>query len=140
MEKLRAAINLYPTYLTMMDEMARYTFDDMILWVLAAFKDNENMLLSYQERFLYFLVDEFQDTSGSQNQLLKYLIDYWEAPNVFVVGDDDLVGIIRVGVSICFRLGRVRNAVRTGDYIDIRAAICRGGCHTIQKQGTERGS
>jgi DNA helicase-2/ATP-dependent DNA helicase PcrA len=89
MEKLRAAINLYPTYLTMMGEMARYTFDDMILWVLAAFKDNENMLLSYQERFLYFLVDEFQDTSGSQNQLLKYLIDFWPTPNVFVVGDDD---------------------------------------------------
>ena len=89
MEKLRAAINLYPTYVDMMDEMSRYTFDDMILWVLAAFKENSNMLLSYQERFLYFLVDEFQDTSGSQNQLLKYLIDYWEAPNVFVVGDDD---------------------------------------------------
>ncbi|HTA82648.1 MAG TPA: ATP-dependent DNA helicase [Bacteroidia bacterium] len=89
MEKLRAAVNLYPTYVDMMSEMARYTFDDMILWVLAAFKENINMLLSYQERFLYFLVDEFQDTSGSQNLLLKYLIDYWDVPNVFVVGDDD---------------------------------------------------
>jgi len=89
MEKLRAAVNLYPTYVEMMNEMARYTFDDMILWVLGAFKENPNMLLSYQERFLYFLVDEFQDTSGSQNWLLRYLIDYWDVPNVFVVGDDD---------------------------------------------------
>jgi len=89
MEKLRAAVNLYPKYLDMMNEIARYTFDDMILWVLAAFTENANMLLSYQERFLYFLVDEFQDTSGSQNLLLKHLIDYWDVPNVFVVGDDD---------------------------------------------------
>ncbi len=89
MEKLRAAVNLYPQYVDMMNEMARYTFDDMILWVLAAFKENPNMLLTYQERFLYFLVDEFQDTSGSQNLLLRYLIDYWDVPNVFVVGDDD---------------------------------------------------
>jgi DNA helicase-2/ATP-dependent DNA helicase PcrA len=89
MEKLRAAVNLYPQYVEMMNEIARYTFDDMILWVLNAFKENSNILLNYQERFLYFLVDEYQDTSGSQNLLLKYLIDYWDVPNVFVVGDDD---------------------------------------------------
>jgi DNA helicase-2/ATP-dependent DNA helicase PcrA len=88
-EILRAAVNLYPHYLKMMNEIGRYTFDDMILWVLAAFVENSNMLLTYQERFLYFLVDEFQDTSGSQNLLLSHLIKYWETPNVFVVGDDD---------------------------------------------------
>ena len=74
MEKLRAAVNLYPKYEEMMQEIARYTFDDMILWVLEAFKENHNMLLNYQERYLYFLVDEFQDTSGSQKQLLTRLI------------------------------------------------------------------
>lgn len=89
MEKLRAAVNLYPVYQQMMSDAARYTFDDMILWVLDAFKNNENMLLDYQERYLYFLVDEFQDTSGSQNLLLQYLTAYWNPPNVFVVGDDD---------------------------------------------------
>jgi DNA helicase II / ATP-dependent DNA helicase PcrA len=57
--------------------------------VLRAFEQNNNILLNYQERYLYFLVDEFQDTSGSQKKLLKHLIDYWETPNVFVVGDDD---------------------------------------------------
>ncbi|MFI5222409.1 MAG: ATP-dependent helicase, partial [Bacteroidia bacterium] len=35
------------------------------------------------------LVDEFQDTSGTQIDLLHHLIDYWESPNIFVVGDDD---------------------------------------------------
>ena len=48
-----------------------------------------------------------------------------------VVGDDDLVGVIRVGQSVCLRLGRVRNVVRTGDQIDVRAAIHQRGCHSV---------
>jgi len=89
MEMLRAAVNLYPRYNKMMEELGRYNFDDMILWVLEAFEKNKNMLLDYQERFLYFLVDEFQDTSRSQNLLLQHLTSYWEVPNLFVVGDAD---------------------------------------------------
>jgi DNA helicase-2/ATP-dependent DNA helicase PcrA len=61
----------------------------MIIWVLKAFRENEEMLRRYQERYQYILVDEFQDTSGSQNELLKFLLNYWDTPNVFVVGDDD---------------------------------------------------
>ena len=72
-EMLRAAVNLYPRYNQMMADASRYNFDDMILWVLDAFEKNKNMLLDYQERFLYFLVDEFQDTSRSQSLLLQHL-------------------------------------------------------------------
>ena len=36
-----------------------------------------------------FLVDGYQDTSGTQNKLVSLLISYWDQPNVFVVGDDD---------------------------------------------------
>ena len=89
MEMLRAAVNLYPRYNKMMADAGRYNFDDMILWVLDAFDKNKDMLLDYQERFLYFLVDEFQDTSRSQNLLLQHLTGYWDIPNVFVVGDAD---------------------------------------------------
>jgi DNA helicase II / ATP-dependent DNA helicase PcrA len=89
MEMLRAAVHLYPRYNKMMAEISRYTFDDMILWVIDAFEKNKNMLLDYQEKFLYVLVDEFQDTSRSQNLLLQKLISYWDVPNVFVVGDAD---------------------------------------------------
>jgi DNA helicase-2/ATP-dependent DNA helicase PcrA len=35
------------------------------------------------------LVDEYQDTNGTQNELLFQLADYWDRPNLFVVGDDD---------------------------------------------------
>lgn len=88
-ELLRAAANEYPKYIAMMREAKRYDYNDMILWVLDAFKGNQSLLLKYQERYLYFLVDEYQDTNGSQNEILNMLTTYWDNPNVFVVGDDD---------------------------------------------------
>jgi DNA helicase-2/ATP-dependent DNA helicase PcrA len=61
----------------------------MINWVIKAFEENKNLLARYQEQFLYILVDEYQDTSGTQNRIVELLINYWDKPNVFVVGDDD---------------------------------------------------
>ena len=89
MNRLKAAVAAYPVFQQIMDKEERYDFDDMILWVLRAFKNNENLLRKYQEQYLYVLVDEYQDTSGTQNNLVQLLISYWDAPNVFVVGDDD---------------------------------------------------
>jgi DNA helicase-2/ATP-dependent DNA helicase PcrA len=89
MKHLWAAVTEYKQYDAKMKSRGRYDYDDMIIWVLKAFRDNEEILRRYQERYHYILVDEFQDTSGSQNELLKFLLNYWETPNVFVVGDDD---------------------------------------------------
>ncbi len=89
MNRLKAAADLYPLYLHAMEHAGRYEYEDMILWVLREFAKNEALLRTYQERFLYVLVDEFQDTNGAQYALLQLLLHYWEAPNIFVVGDDD---------------------------------------------------
>lgn len=89
MEGVRAAALLFDQYEQMMKDAGRYDFNDMIIWVLDAFKNNAALLQSYQERFQFILVDEFQDTNGSQNELITYLTSYWDDPNVFVVGDDD---------------------------------------------------
>jgi DNA helicase II / ATP-dependent DNA helicase PcrA len=89
MEKLRTAVNEFDRFQTMMRQKNRYDFDDMINWVIRAFEENKNLLANYQERFQYILVDEYQDTSGTQNRLVELLISYWDKPNVFVVGDDD---------------------------------------------------
>ncbi len=89
MEKLKAAVTAFDTYQQLMKEHSRYDFDDMINWVITAFKENKNLLAQYQEKYLYILVDEFQDTSGTQNELVQLLVNYWEQPNLFVVGDDD---------------------------------------------------
>ena len=88
-ERLRAAVALYDAYIAKMAHRKRYDYNDMINWVTAEFLSNHNLLLQYQEQYQYILVDEYQDTNGSQNQLLMLLINYWDNPNVFVVGDDD---------------------------------------------------
>lgn len=89
MAKLRAAVQEFDRFQQMMRKRNRYDFDDMINWVIKAFRENKNLLANYQERYQYILVDEYQDTSGTQNSLVELLISYWERPNVFVVGDDD---------------------------------------------------
>ena len=89
MEKLRAAVNEFDNFQQLMRSRNRYDFDDMINWVIKAFEENNGLLTAYQEKFLYILVDEYQDTSGTQNRLVQLLINYWDKPNVFVVGDDD---------------------------------------------------
>lgn len=89
MDRLKAAADLYPRYLLSMERSGRYEYEDMILWVTRAFEKNEALLRTYQERYQYILVDEFQDTNGAQFRLLGLLLDFWEIPNVFIVGDDD---------------------------------------------------
>jgi DNA helicase-2/ATP-dependent DNA helicase PcrA len=89
MAKLEAAIDEFEKYQKKMIDRKRYDFDDMINWVIAAFEEKRELLAHYQEQFQYVLVDEYQDTSGTQNKLVELLVSYWEEPNLFVVGDDD---------------------------------------------------
>ena len=89
MTKLLAAAKLYPLYEKEKYQARRYDYADMILWVLDAFKEHESLLRNYQEQYLYLLVDEYQDTNGAQNELIMQLANYWELPNIFIVGDDD---------------------------------------------------
>ena len=90
MERLRAAAHLSVHYKYELDERGRYDFEDMLIWVLEAFKEHEYLLRKYQEQYLYVLIDEFQDTNGAQKDLIDQLISFWdENPNIFVVGDDD---------------------------------------------------
>lgn len=89
MERLRAAATLFPIFESHLQQARRYDYEDMILWVLRAFAQNENLLRSYQEQYLYFLIDEYQDTNGAQNQIIQNLVSYWPNPNLFIVGDDD---------------------------------------------------
>ncbi len=91
LNELKSAAALFEVFDQKMLQLGRYDYDDMILWVLRLFSEDENIdiLRNYQEQYQYILVDEFQDTNGAQNGILMKLIEYWELPNVFVVGDDD---------------------------------------------------
>ncbi len=89
MNRLKSGADLFPKYLLAMERAGRYEYEDMLLWVNRAFEKNEALLRGYQERYQYILVDEFQDTNGAQYHLLHQLLDFWEIPNIFIVGDDD---------------------------------------------------
>lgn len=89
MQKLKAAVDEFTNYQNLMRKKNRYDFDDMINWVIKAFEENAAILSNYQEKFQYILVDEYQDTSGTQNKIVELLVNYWDQPNLFVVGDDD---------------------------------------------------
>jgi len=89
LDSILAGVKEFNNYNKILENRRRYDYADMILWVLKQFKENENLLLKYQEKFQYILVDEYQDTNGSQNELVYTLSSFWEEPNLFVVGDDD---------------------------------------------------
>ena len=62
-------------------------FDDLIVKTVELFKNCPEILDSYQERFQYIMVDEYQDTNTAQFELVKLLAQKYR--NLCVVGDDD---------------------------------------------------
>lgn len=90
LDQLMAAAALQQVFQQKMNSSERYDFDDMISWVIGLFENRTDILTRYQEKYLYVLVDEFQDTNASQYQIIRQLTSFWDDnPNLFVVGDDD---------------------------------------------------
>ncbi|MEK9171351.1 MAG: ATP-dependent helicase, partial [Patescibacteria group bacterium] len=94
-------VKVYEDYNSELRKRNRYDFEDMISFVTQAFGEDKDLLLEHQEKFLYILVDEFQDTNAAQNALLLHLSSYWgQNANLFVVGDDDQAIFRFQGASI----------------------------------------
>ncbi|MBU7008672.1 DNA helicase PcrA [Phosphitispora fastidiosa] len=62
-------------------------FDDLIMKTVILFQKYPDILESYQERFKYILIDEYQDTNHAQYRLVRLLAEKYR--NICVVGDDD---------------------------------------------------
>lgn len=62
-------------------------FDDLIMKTVELFQMDKEVLNSYQERFRYIMVDEYQDTNTAQFELIRLLARKYQ--NLCVVGDDD---------------------------------------------------
>lgn len=81
-------LQVYQAYQQRILELGTYDFEDMISLTVDAFRAHPLLLQTYQEKLLYILVDEYQDTNSAQNTVVDLLASYWqEAANVFVVGD-----------------------------------------------------
>lgn len=90
--KLREVAHIYFQYITRMEKAGLYDFDDMIMQVVHAIETQPDLRYNLQEKYLYLMVDEFQDTNLAQLRILNNLTDNpvnEGQPNILVVGDDD---------------------------------------------------
>lgn len=78
---------VYPKYLEAMKTLNAVDFDDLLLHTLQLFREHPDVLEKYQNRFLYIMVDEYQDTNRVQYGLVSLLAG--KHRNICVVGDDD---------------------------------------------------
>ncbi len=81
------ADELLPRYELGLRAMGAVDFDDLLLLPLRLFRDVPDILQTYQNRYRYILVDEYQDTNQAQFELLQLLAGIRR--NLCVVGDDD---------------------------------------------------
>ena len=78
---------LYALYQKKMKANNAMDFDDLIVNTVRLFEECPDVLESYQNRFRYILVDEYQDTNHAQYRLVSLLAKKHQ--NLCVVGDDD---------------------------------------------------
>lgn len=80
--------DVYRLYEEKKKELKRMDFNDLIIELLVALRNDEILLRLIQERFLYLLVDEHQDTNDAQNFIIALIAEFFETPNIFIVGDE----------------------------------------------------
>lgn len=74
-------------YQSYMEEFKQMDFDDMVLYCRSLLTSSPQILQEWQKQFQYIMIDEFQDISPNQYEIVRLLA----APehNLFIVGDDD---------------------------------------------------
>lgn len=81
------AAEVYTEYQSRLKKNNAMDFDDLIYKTVELFEHNPDVLDTYQNRFRYIMVDEYQDTNHIQFLLVKMLARKYR--NLCVVGDDD---------------------------------------------------
>ncbi len=85
--KLRKISSCYTEYQAALRKNNAFDFDDLIMKTVELFKTCPDVLLTYQNRWQYIMVDEYQDTNTAQFELIRLLAG--SRHNLCVVGDDD---------------------------------------------------
>ena len=78
---------VYREYEAQMRANNALDFDDLLVKTVQLLQTHPDVLESYQERFRYIMVDEYQDTNTVQFRLVSLLAGKYK--NLCVVGDDD---------------------------------------------------
>ena len=79
--------DIYALYQDRLKRNSALDFDDLIFKTVELIKEDPETLEFYRSRFKYIMVDEYQDTSKAQYELIKLLAKQHQ--NICVVGDDD---------------------------------------------------
>ncbi len=83
----RKQADVYQEYQRQLRQNNALDFDDLLFKTVELFQLDKEVLASYQERFRYIMVDEYQDTNTAQFELIRLLAMKYK--NLCVVGDDD---------------------------------------------------
>jgi len=76
---------IYSEYQKQLDKFNALDFNDLLFLTVKLFREEEEVLKKYQERYQYILIDEYQDTNKSQYVLTKLLAKRYQ--NLTTVGD-----------------------------------------------------
>lgn len=87
-DKYLELANAYKIYEDLKIKNGVLDYSDLIYYLLKLFRHRKNLLLEYQQRFKYVLIDEFQDTNITQYELIKIICPPNKNPKLTVVGDD----------------------------------------------------
>lgn len=79
--------DIYTIYQNELSKSNAFDFDDLLVKTLELFTNYPKVLEHYSDKFMYILVDEFQDTNSVQYKLVRLLAQ--KHGNIFVVGDED---------------------------------------------------
>lgn len=78
---------VYPRYQSVLQDNNAMDFDDLLMQMVLLLRNNTDVRQKYEQRVMYLLVDEFQDTNTAQYALVGLLGN--PQNNIFVVGDED---------------------------------------------------
>jgi DNA helicase-2/ATP-dependent DNA helicase PcrA len=81
------AAEVFRVYSEILRKAAALDFDDLLLRAVELLREHADVRAAWNARFHYLMVDEFQDTNRSQEELVRLLAG--TRKNVCVVGDED---------------------------------------------------
>lgn len=80
-------LELFHTYQQMLEKNKKMDFDDMLYLCHKELLENQELLEFWQNRYLYIMIDEYQDINPVQYKIMRMLSG--NKSNILVVGDDD---------------------------------------------------
>ncbi len=114
LDEARDRLKLYELYENLKRRYSLIDYHDQIMLPLELLQHRPNIAAKLGEQYKHVLVDEYQDTNGSQDQLLRAFIA--KTGNIFAVGDDDQA-------IYGFRGAKVENILNFVEHFEVKKPV-----------------